>query len=149
MKKLTKAAYSFQVSSANVLPSIANHPPTSIHPYAAGVPVHIQTSDLIQSGSPPYSVDHNSTLTPSLAFASQVIEPTHLKINHFGSRFIPHTTSQIRSVLPILGNTLLLIGHDNGLSVLNMFPQEWTEGGESVPKGPDEAQCREIWRGDA
>ena len=101
----------------------------------------------MQNGSPPQSLDDNSTLAP-LTFVSQVIEPTHLKINHFGSRFLPHTTSQIRSVLPLLGNTMLLIGHDNGLSVLDMFPQEWTEGGETVAKGPDEAQCREIWRGE-
>ena len=102
----------------------------------------------MKNGSPPHSVDDNSTLAAPLPFVSQVIEPTHLKINHFGSRFLPHTTSQIRSVLPLLGNTLLLIGHDNGLSVLDMFPQDWAEGGEIVTKGPDEAQCREIWRGE-
>jgi len=43
---------------------------------------------------------------------------------------------------------MLLIGHDNGLSVLDMFPQERTESGEIVTKRPDEAQCREIWRGE-
>jgi hypothetical protein len=101
----------------------------------------------MQKGSPPHSVDDKSTLAP-LPFVSQVIEPTHLKINHFGSRFLPHTTSQIRSVLPLLGNTMLLIGHDNGLSVLDMFPQEGTDGGKIVIKRPDEAQCREIWRGE-
>ncbi|KIM46555.1 hypothetical protein M413DRAFT_441642 [Hebeloma cylindrosporum] len=136
------------VSSANVFPSIVNHPPTPIHPHGPGVPLHIQTSGLMQNGSPPHSMDDTSTLAAPIPFVSQVIEPTHLKINHFGSRFLPHTTSQIRSVLPLLGNTMLLVGHDNGLSVLDMFPQEWTEGGEIVTKGPDEAQCREIWRGE-
>lgn len=42
---------------------------------------------------------------------------------------------------------LLLIGHDEGLSVLDMFPQEWTESGLSF-KGPDEAQARSIWQGE-
>ena len=118
-------------------------------PHAAGVPLHIQASGLIQNGSPPHSVDDISTLSPPLPFVSQVVKPTHLKINHFGSRFLPHTTSQIRSVLPLLGNTMLLIGHDNGLSVLDMFPQEWTDVDEIVTKGPDEARCREVWRGEA
>jgi len=117
-------------------------------PHAAGVPLHIQMSGLMQNGSPPHSVDDTSTLTPPLPFVRQVIEPSHLKISHFGSRFLPHTTSQIRSVLPLLGDTMLLIGHDNGLSVLDMFPQEWTDSGEMVTKRPDEAQCREIWRGE-
>jgi len=92
-------------------------------------------------------VGDTSTIAP-ISFVSQVIEPTHLKINHFGSRFLPHTTSQIRCVLPLLGDKLLLIGHDDGLSVLDMFPQEWTEDGEIVTKGPDEAQSRELWRGE-
>ena len=115
---------------------------------AAGIPLHTQASGLIQYGSPPHSVDDHPALSPPLPFVSQVIRPTHLKINHFGSRFLPHTTSQIHSVLPLLGNTLLLIGHDNGLSVLDMFPQEWIEDGEIVTKRPDEARCWEIWRGE-
>ena len=148
MKKLTKAALLLQVFSANALPSTVNLPPTPIHSRAAAAPLRIQTSDLTQKSSPLHSVDHNSTFDPRLPFVSQVIGPTHLKISHFGSRFLPHTTSQIRSVLPLLGNTMLLIGHDNGLSVLDMFPQERTESGEIVTKRPDEAQCREIWRGE-
>ena len=43
---------------------------------------------------------------------------------------------------------MLLIGHDEGLSVLNMFPEETTEEGEVVQKGPDEAQARLIWEGE-
>jgi len=43
---------------------------------------------------------------------------------------------------------MLLVGHDEGLSVFDMFPQEWTEGGDIITKGPDEAQCRHIWRGE-
>jgi len=66
----------------------------------------------------------------------------------FGSRFLPHTTSPIRCLLPLLSDKLLLIGHDEGLSVLDMFPQEWTETGGIAIKGPDEAQARLIWRGE-
>jgi hypothetical protein len=43
---------------------------------------------------------------------------------------------------------MLLIGHDDGLSVLDMFPQEWAENGEVITKGPDEAQSRPIWLGE-
>lgn len=86
-------------------------------------------------------------ITPP-AFASHDILPTHLKMNQFGSRFLPHTTSQIRCLLPLVAERLLLIGHDEGLSVLDIFPQEWTESGEIAVKGPDEAQARVIWRGE-
>jgi len=42
----------------------------------------------------------------------------------------------------------LLIGHDEGLSVLDMFPQEWSETGGINVKTPDEAQTRLIWEGE-
>lgn len=43
----------------------------------------------------------------------------------------------------------MLIGHDEGLSVLDMFPQEWSESGAGITiKGPDEARARLIWRGE-
>jgi hypothetical protein len=51
-------------------------------PHAAGVPLHIQASGLFQNSSRPHSVDDHSTLSPPLPFVSQVIKPTHLKINH-------------------------------------------------------------------
>ena len=43
---------------------------------------------------------------------------------------------------------MILVGHDVGLSVLDMFPQEWNDHGEIITKGPDEAQCRPIWLGE-
>ncbi|THH16413.1 hypothetical protein EW146_g4220 [Bondarzewia mesenterica] len=73
--------------------------------------------------------------------------PTHLSLNQFGSRFLPHTHAPIRALLPVLGDKLLLIGHDDGLSVLNMFPQEWMETGLQS-KGPSEAQAHRIWEGE-
>lgn len=42
---------------------------------------------------------------------------------------------------------MLLIGHDDGLSVLDMFPQEWTDGGLTT-KGPSDAQAKLIWQGE-
>jgi len=42
----------------------------------------------------------------------------------------------------------LLIGHNEGLSVLDMFPQEWSETGGINVKTPDEAQARPIWEGE-
>src|SRR6266545_2035585 len=113
---------------------------------AAGRALDVQTSNLALHDSPPPSEEDVSSI--SLPFLSEAIEPTNLNINHFGSRFLPHTTCRIRCVLPLLGNRLLLIGHDEGLSVLDMFPHEYTENGESVVNGPGEAHCWPIWRGE-
>ncbi|KAH7931183.1 hypothetical protein BV22DRAFT_1101159 [Leucogyrophana mollusca] len=79
----------------------------------------------------------------------ELLSPTHLRLHQFGSRFLPHCTSPIRCLLPLQSDRLLLIGHDRGLSVLNMYPQEWAETGGIMQKGPDEAQSRPIWTGEA
>ncbi|KAJ3487299.1 hypothetical protein NLJ89_g11728 [Agrocybe chaxingu] len=129
----------------NNIPSIVSQPPT---PSPFGEPLHVQTSRLSVNDSPPGSWDDSDPLSAPLPFVSQTIEPSHLKINHFGSRFLPHTTSRIRCVLPLLGDRMLLVGHDEGLSVLDMFPQQWTEDGDVLTKGPDEAHCWPIWRGE-
>lgn len=89
-----------------------------------------------------------SALSPPLPFVSQRIEPSHLKLNHFGSRFLPHATTQIRCILSLNSERLLLIGHDEGLSVLDLFPKEWSEAGGIDIKNPDEAQTRLIWEGE-
>ncbi|KAF8969394.1 hypothetical protein BDZ97DRAFT_1795374 [Flammula alnicola] len=99
------------------VPVIRNEPPT---PSPSNLPLHIQTSSLSIEDSPPQTRDDTSTITGPLPFLSQVIEPTHLKINHFGS------------------HRMLLVGHDEGLSVLDI----------DYTKGPDEAQCRPMWRGE-
>ena len=77
----------------------------------------------------------------------EVLSPSHLALHQFGSRFLPHTTAPIRCLLPILNDTLLLIGHDDGLSVLDMFPKEWTDRG-LIEHGPNEAQVHHIWVGE-
>ena len=78
---------------------------------------------------------------------AESLSPTHLSLNQFGSRFLSHTPAPIRALLPLLGDKLLLIGHDKGLSVLDMFPREWTDYGLQQ-KGPGEAQAYLIWEGE-
>ncbi|PPQ63136.1 hypothetical protein CVT24_005776 [Panaeolus cyanescens] len=124
-------------------------PSTASYNFAAQVPLHIQTSSLsISDSNSLSSQDDSLSISAPLPFISQRIEPSHLRINHFGSRFLPHTTSQIRCVLPLLSDRLILVGHDDGLSVLDMFPQEWSDEGEINMKGPNEAYCRQIWKGE-
>ncbi|KAG6866132.1 hypothetical protein C0991_008440 [Blastosporella zonata] len=84
---------------------------------------------------------------PPLPFNNRILTPTHLKVNEFGSRFLPHTKSPIRCLLALESDKLLLIGHDNGLSVIDTFPHERSEDGSLVINGPDEAQARTIWTG--
>ncbi|KAF9534614.1 hypothetical protein CPB83DRAFT_878973 [Crepidotus variabilis] len=108
--------------------------------------LHIQTASLTLLDSPPLSQEDVASLP--FPFESEVLEPSHLKINHFGSRFLPHSTTQIRCVLPLGGNRMLLVGHDDGLSVFDMFPQEWTDDGEVITKGPGDGRCYPIWRGE-
>ncbi|KAF5387603.1 hypothetical protein D9615_000730 [Tricholomella constricta] len=90
--------------------------------------LHIQTENL--NAIPPFDPLTPSPPLPPLPFISKRLAPTHLKVNQFGSR-------------------LLLIGHDEGLSVLDMFTQEWSEEGGITVKGPDEAHARLIWQGES
>jgi hypothetical protein len=135
------------LQSSYVKQSAPQDPIVNPHPHPAPVPLHVQTSNLTTVNVSSESPDDTSTVTAPL-FASQTVSPTHLKICHFGSRFLPHTTSQIRCILPILADRLILVGHDDGLSVLDVFPQESTYRGEVVFKGPNEAQCRPLWKGE-
>lgn len=101
-------------------------------------------------GAPPdYPFDAYTPSTGPPSLPGEQLPPAHLRLHHFGSRFIPHTTSPIRCVLPlpVPGERLLLIGHDDGLSVLDMFPHQWTERG-LLSKGPEEAQTYLIWEGE-
>ncbi|KAG2013152.1 hypothetical protein CC2G_010089 [Coprinopsis cinerea AmutBmut pab1-1] len=116
-------------------------PVHSTHP-----PLHIQTSNLSIHDTPQPPIRDDASLP--LPFVSQSIPPSHLKINQFGSRFLPHATSQIRCILPLMADRLVLIGHDEGLSVLDMFPKDWNENGEVTIKQPNEAQAHLIWKGE-
>ncbi|KAJ7649614.1 hypothetical protein FB45DRAFT_778603, partial [Roridomyces roridus] len=48
----------------------------------------------------------------------------------------------------MVSDQMLLIGHDEGLSVLDMFPQEWNDAGGLVLKGLNDAKVRPIWEGE-
>ncbi|KAF9266251.1 hypothetical protein L218DRAFT_956618 [Marasmius fiardii PR-910] len=133
------------------IPLIINEPPTP----GPTTLLTIQTNNLSLSETSSYSSQSYFQRTPSeqplppLPPVSNPLRPTHLKMHSFGSRFLSHSKSQIRCLLPLLGDRLLLIGHDEGLSVLDMFPREWTESGGISLKGPEEAQSLPIWRGES
>ncbi|KAH9960520.1 hypothetical protein BC827DRAFT_1268217 [Russula dissimulans] len=97
--------------------------------------------------SPPIQPNELLEYDPSKPIAGESLRPAHLALHQLGSRFLPHTTSPIRALLPLLGDRLLLIGHDDGLSVLNMFPQELTDVGLQT-RGPGEAEAHPIWTGE-
>ena len=40
------------------------------------------------------------------------------------------------------------LGHDGGLSVVDMFPQEKAEDGSTIFKGPNEAVTKPMWVGE-
>ncbi|TFK46887.1 hypothetical protein OE88DRAFT_1714701 [Heliocybe sulcata] len=116
-------------------PLIVNQPPTP------GARLQVHTNMTLPPISPFFTPERTPPLVP------QTIAPSHLRLSNFGSRFLPHTTSPIRCLLPLPGDRMLLIGHDDGLSVLDLFPQEWTDSGLSK-KGPGEAQAKLIWKGE-
>jgi hypothetical protein len=97
--------------------------------------------------TPTSQFSHSALLSPEKGLVVEHLKPSHLRLNHFGSRFIPHTTAPIRCILPLPAEELVLLGHDDGLSVLNMFPSEWNEHG-LVSKGPGDAQARPVWEGE-
>ncbi|KAF8638526.1 hypothetical protein AX17_002069 [Amanita inopinata Kibby_2008] len=114
------------------------------------VPLHIHTSNISISSDEYIPQPHLTTPNSQpLPFVSQRLSPTHLRLCQFGSRFLPHATSPIRCLLPLLSDRYLLIGHDEGLSVLDMFPRERTESGDVIQKGPHEATSRQIWTGES
>lgn len=139
--------YSNAPSSYNSLPiSMYSNVPSSytlaqphLHPQ-----LQLQTS-FLQGMPSPFS--HATYPPPPQTLIPEPLEPSHLKLYNFGSRFLPHTTSPIRCLLPLNNHHLLLIGHDNGLSVLDMFPSDWNEDNETE-KGPSDAEAKVIWEGD-
>ena len=86
-----------------------------------------------------YAFEQATPILPT----SESISPSHAKLYNFGSRFLPYATSPINALLPLMGDRLLLIGHGNGLSVMDMFPS-----GDPETSGPGEALVRPIWEGE-
>ena len=72
-------------------------------------------------------------------------------IVHLDPRLLAIVGGVVRPVspalLPLNNHHLLLIGHDNGLSVLDMFPNDWNEDNETE-KGPSDAEAKVIWEGE-
>ena len=97
---------------------------------------------------PPINLIESPHPAPPDCFIGTTLTPTHLKLNQFGSRFLPHTTAQMRCLLPLPEGRLLLIGHDDGLSVLDTYPLEWNDQGGITTKGPDEAKVLPVWTGE-
>ncbi|KAF8157712.1 hypothetical protein K438DRAFT_1986333 [Mycena galopus ATCC 62051] len=92
---------------------------------------------------------HISTLSkpPPTTRPEQPLPPLPPGNLDFGSRFLLHSTVPIRCLLPLQANRLLLIGHNEGLSVLDMYPQDWNDTGGIALKGPEDAAVRTIWEG--
>ena len=114
------------------------------HPPYLQPQLHLQTSLPPPMPSP---FAHANYPPPPQTLIPESLDPSHLKLYNFGSRFLPHTTSPIRCLLPLNNHHLLLIGHDNGLSVLDMFPGDWDED-DDTEKGPAEAEAKVIWEGE-
>ncbi|KAJ7055067.1 hypothetical protein C8F01DRAFT_1373983 [Mycena amicta] len=89
------------------------------------------------------SRNHRPTLLHCLPY-----RPTHLKLNHFGSRFIPHSTAPIRCLLPLQADRLLLIGNDEGCPCWICFPKTGQTGGVDL-KGPEDARVYHVWQGES
>ncbi|KAI4528152.1 hypothetical protein GGG16DRAFT_56481 [Schizophyllum commune] len=150
---------SYQAAQQNLAPSQA--PPPPLPPRSINVPtpmitrepptpqpaLQIRTVDLLRQESIVEAPPETPPM-PALPFLPQRLKPSHLKMFNFGSRFLPHSTVPIRCLLPILSDRLILIGHDEGLSVLDLYPQHWDNAGHIVQRGPDEAQARTIWTGE-
>ncbi|KAI0660724.1 hypothetical protein C8Q70DRAFT_971994 [Cubamyces menziesii] len=118
----------------------------SLQPHALHPQLHLQTNFPLPA-IPVSPLAHTQRPPRPAPLIPDAIEPSRLKVYNFGSRFLPHTTSPIRCLLPLGNHHLLLIGHDKGLSVLDMFPSDWSDE-DSMPKGPSDAEARLIWEGE-
>ncbi|KIY70389.1 hypothetical protein CYLTODRAFT_371136 [Cylindrobasidium torrendii FP15055 ss-10] len=137
------------IPSSDGIPTIVNQPatplPSSLHIQTNGLETSFPSTNFPpESPSPPESASQ-----PNLNAQMRRLHPSHLKINNFGSRFLPHTTTPIRCLLPLQNGRYLLIGHDEGLSVIDTYPHEWAEDDTGVVvKGPEDAVARPIWFGE-
>lgn len=123
---------------------------------SASSTVHAKQALLVSEDASPCTPTAGGSGTlpqPCQTTTRETLIPTHLQVHQFGSRFLPHTTSPIRCVLPLQRDRLLLIGTDKGLSVMDMYPVEWADGNDDkvgvIQKGPSEAQALAVWTGEA
>ncbi|KZS97791.1 hypothetical protein SISNIDRAFT_481679 [Sistotremastrum niveocremeum HHB9708] len=96
---------------------------------------------------PPAYVGNNTENPSSPISLGQRLAPSHIDLYTFGSRFLPHSTNPIYALLPFMNDQYLLLGSQDGLSMLEMFPTEAVNG-LHFTKGPSEACRRSIWTGE-
>ncbi|KAG8966019.1 hypothetical protein FRC03_012662 [Tulasnella sp. 419] len=108
-------------------------------------PVRQSTQITIQ---PP---DYSSALPPPPV--GETLEPCHIALHHFGSRFLPHATDPITSILHLPSVNFVLIGTRSGLSVLDPQPSLHTDtsGLSAATSDPplSNALTIPIWKGEA
>lgn len=100
------------------------------------------------SKPPNYPADPVSYPPQRLSIGER-IPRSHASIHNFGSRFIPHATSTIHTILPIMTEHLLLLGTDEGLSILDLLPGQRGLAPPSIGSSLADANARPIWRGEA
>ncbi|KAI0776186.1 hypothetical protein BD413DRAFT_688386 [Trametes elegans] len=118
----------------------------SLQPHALPPQLHLHTNFPLDA-IPVSPLTHTRRPPAPASLIPEPIPPSRLQLYNFGSRFLPHTTSPIRCLLPLGNHHLVLIGHDNGLSVLDMFPHDWSDE-EGAQKGPADAEAKLIWEGE-
>ena len=114
-------------------------PPLLISPPSASGNGLRRTQTVLSSSSPPVCEPKSASYTT----LGQALPPSHLRLHSFGSRFLPHSALPILTLLPLFNDTKLLIGHTNGLSVLDMHPDA-----PSSELGSQEPRRRDIWHGE-
>ncbi|KAG8802115.1 hypothetical protein FRB91_010667 [Serendipita sp. 411] len=87
----------------------------------------------------------------SAQLSAQRIGDTRLSIYEFGSRFIPHSASPIRSLISLLDDRYLLLGGPDGLGFLDVFPENqlMAADSDSIVHPLEGAKRRDIWTGEA
>ena len=109
-------------------------------------PDHHILDDSVHTSYSPHNYINRASLDVQIPTVPLARDPTWLLTHHFG----PLATSQIRCMLPVLGGRMLLIGHDDGLSMLDLFPR-LTRDDEKFTNGPSGLKRSEylaIWRGE-
>ncbi|KAG8829539.1 hypothetical protein FRC17_006423 [Serendipita sp. 399] len=87
----------------------------------------------------------------SAQLSAQRIGDTNLSLYEFGSRFIPHSSYPVRSLVPILDDRYLLLGGPDGLGFLDIFPENQliAADSDSIVHPLEGAKRRDIWTGEA
>lgn len=108
------------------------------------LPVGADTNGQLRRTMTNLSSDSTREDSPALSSRppGQRLRPCHLSLHTFGSRFIPHSTSEIKCILPFMNDRYVLLGTAEGLDLIDMMPSPSIEGSTG------EARRRELWRGE-